>query len=115
MPPAVRTRLPALLAAAALIEFELEVVVAVPAGTPHRGLVAMLLPLVVLALFAARRAPLTALLVATGFIVLAPALSPAYYEHMALPFATPFLAAFWLGARADRGQLVAGLVAGAAL
>ena len=44
-----RARLPELIAAATLVEFELELALAVPAGTPYRALVALLLAVLALA------------------------------------------------------------------
>ena len=38
-----------------------------------------------------------------------------YYDELLLPFATPFVAAYWLGAHAGRAQLAAGLALGDAL
>ena len=51
-----------------------------------------------LALVGGRRAPLAGALVAFGVLALLPVLSRTYYDELFLPFASPFVAAYWLGA-----------------
>src|SRR6478609_3261371 len=110
-----RSRLDLVFAAALVVEFGLELTLSVPAGTPYRGLVAVLLVVVAFAVTVGRRAPLASLLVVAGVVALLPALDDTYYDRMALPFVMPVIAAYWLGARATRAQLAVGLVAGTAL
>src|SRR4051812_26636708 len=105
MPAALRSRLPMVVAGAALLEFWLELAVLVPAGTPHRALVAVLLVVLVGALLFGRRHPLPAIVVAYAIVALMPALSHTYYDEMVLPFATPFYAAYQLGMYASRRSM----------
>ena len=85
-----RPRLDLVFAAALVVEFGLELTLSVPAGTPYRGLVAVLLVVVAFAVTVGRRAPLASLLVVTGVVALLPALDDTYYDRMALPFVMPF-------------------------
>ena len=58
---------------------------------------------------------MTCALVVFGLVALIPALSSVYFDTLALPLATPFIAAYWLGAYATRGRLALGLSVGAGL
>jgi hypothetical protein len=107
---AVRSRLPVVIAGAALLEFWLELTVLVPAGTPYRGLVAVLMVVLVGALLAGRRHPLGGLVVVYAIVALLPALSHTYYDELLLPFAAPFYAAYQLGMYASRRSLYVGLL-----
>src|SRR3954470_9927452 len=108
MPWRVRPHLPALLAGAALVEFQLELVLLVPAGTPYRAVAALLLCVVAGGLAVGRRYPLAGLLAVAGAVALLPALSEAYYEHMVGPYAAGLIAAYRLGAYGGRWSLVLG-------
>ena len=99
MPAAVRTRLPALIAAALALEFWAELALLVPgrhAVSRARGAAAGR---------DGDRAGVTggalrwrASSSSFGVVALLPALTRVYYDELLLPFATPFVAAFWLGA-----------------
>jgi signal transduction histidine kinase len=115
MPAALSSRLPALIAAAVLIEFLFELVVLVPGGAQHRGLAAVLLAVIAAGLAVAPRAPLAGVVLVSGGVAAICSLSPEYYTELSLPFAAPFFAAYWLGARAGTRELTAGIVIGAAL
>ncbi len=106
-----RARLPLYLAGAALLEFWLELAVLVPAGTPYRGPVAILLAVVVGALYAGRRHPLASVLAVFGVMALLPVFSDVYYAELVLPFASPFFAAYQLGMYASRRAVWVGVVA----
>ena len=106
---AVRSRLPALLGWVLAIEFWAELALLVPAGTPHRGLAALLLGAMAVGLVNGRRAPLVGVVLVFGAVALLPALSREYYENLLLPFTMPFVATFWLGLCAGRAQLAAGI------
>ncbi len=106
---AVRSRLPALLGWALAIEFWAELALLVPAGTPHRGVAALLLGAMAVGLVNGRRAPLVGVVLVFGAVALLPALSREYYENLLLPFTMPFVATFWLGLCAGREQLAAGI------
>ena len=113
-PPA-RAHLPALVTAGLLAEFWAELALLVPPDTPYRGLAALLLAAIAVAVVAGRRAPLIGALVVFGATAALPALSHVYYDELVLPFAAPFVAAYWLGAHAGRRALAIGLALGAAL
>src|SRR5262249_5419638 len=78
MPAALRTRLPALIAAAVLIEFYVELAVLVPEGTAYRGIAALLLAAIAAGLAVGPRAPLVGVLMVYGGIAALSSLSPAY-------------------------------------
>src|SRR3954451_7475038 len=84
--PPMRARLWPLVCLAAAIEMQLELRLVIPAGTPWRTV--------------APRAPLPALLAVYGAVVVLAAGPAPYYDHLLLPYVAPFVAAFWLGARA---------------
>jgi signal transduction histidine kinase len=115
MPAALRNRLPALVAAAAAIEFLLELVLLVPDGAAHRPLAALLLVVIAGGLALGPRAPLAGVVIVFGGVAAICSLSPEYYRELSLPFAAPFFASFWLGARASRRGIAAGIVVGASL
>ena len=115
MPAALRSRLPELIAVVALVEFLVEFVVFVPDDAPHRPVAALLLVAIAGGLALGRRAPLVGLVVVFGAIALLTWLSGVYYDELAMPFAAPFVASYWLGANAGRRSLAAGLTVGAAL
>src|SRR4051812_34107310 len=104
-----RPHLPALIAGAALVEFQFELVLLVPANTPYRAVAALLLCVIAGGLAAGRRHPLAGILAVAGAVALLPALSPAYYEHMAGPYAAGLIAAYRLGAYGGRWSLALGL------
>src|SRR4051812_10574415 len=110
-----RSRLPALIGVALVLEFWAELAFVVPAGTPHRPLAALLLAALAVALVAGRRAPLAGVFVAYGVLALLPVLSSTYYEEMLLPFASPFVAAYWLGVNGSRRAVTIALAPCAAL
>jgi len=99
----------------ALVEFFVEFVVLVPDDAPHRPVAALLLVAIAGGLALGRRAPLVGLVVVFGAIALLTWLSGVYYDELAMPFAAPFVASYWLGANAGRRSLAAGLTVGAAL
>jgi signal transduction histidine kinase len=115
MPAAFRSRLPALIATAVLIEFLFELVVLVPDGTQYRGIAAVLLAVIAGGLALGPRAPLAGVIVVFGGVTAICSLAPEYYTELSLPFAAPFFASFWLGRRANRRELAAGIVIGATL
>ena len=96
-----RSRLPALIGVGAGAEFWAELAFAVPAGTPYRGArgaAARRAGASRSSAGGARRSP--ARCVGVRRVALLPALSRAYYDELFLPFAMPFVAAYWLGAHA---------------
>src|SRR4051812_40688899 len=105
MPASVRSRLPLLIGLALALELWAELAFAVPAGTPYRGLAAILLGGLAIAVVEGRRAPLAGALAAYGIVALLPALSHVYYEKLFLAFAAPFVAAYWLGANGSRREV----------
>src|SRR4051794_33498157 len=94
MPAGVRPRLPLAIGVGLALEFWAELAFAVPADTPHRALVALLLGVLAGALVAGRRAPLLGALVIFGVVALLPALSVVYYDELFLAFAAPFAGAY---------------------
>ena len=92
-----------------MLEFWVELAVLVPAGTPYRWLAAPLLTAVAIAVAFGRRAPLVAVVVTFGTLALLPALTHVYYDELALPFAMPFVTAYWLGRYAGQRALFAGI------
>jgi signal transduction histidine kinase len=110
-----RPRLPVLIGAALALEFWAELAFVVPPGTPHRALAAVLLGAMAVALVGGRRAPLLGALVAFSALALLPALSRTYYDELLLPFATPFVSAYWLGANGSRRAVTVGVGPCAAL
>ena len=113
MPAAVRARLPALDRGGARARVLGRAgACAVPADTPYRALAALLLAAIAVALASdgARRWP--ACWSCSARVALLPALSRVYYDELLLPFASPFVAAYWLGAlRAAAGSSIAGVAA----
>ena len=110
MPASVRSRLPLLIGAALALEFWAELAFAIPAGTPYRLLVALLLGGLAFALVAGRRFPLEAALYGFATVALLPALSRVYYEELFLAFAAPFVLSYWLGANGSRRDVTIALV-----
>ncbi|HEX6023105.1 MAG TPA: histidine kinase [Solirubrobacter sp.] len=115
MPAALRNRLPALIAAAVAIEFFVELAVLVPDGTAHRGIAAVLLVAIAGGLALGPSQPLAGVTLVFGGMAAICSLSPEYYTDLSLPFAAPFFVSFWLGRRADRAEMIAGIVIGATL
>ena len=110
-----RRRLPALIGLAVILEFQLELALLIDGGTPHRALAALTLVALGVAVVAGRWYPLTGLLTVFSAVALLPMLSETYYEKLFIPFATPFVASFWLGLRATRWELVVGIPLATAL
>jgi signal transduction histidine kinase len=105
-----RSRLPWVVGAAVAVEFWAELAFAVPAGTPYRALVALLLGVLAAATVAGRRFPLAGALTGYGIVALLPALSEVYYDKLFLSFAAPFVTAYWLGANGSRRAIQLALV-----
>jgi len=110
-----RRRLPALIGLAVILEFQLELALLIDGGTPHRALAALILVALGVAVVAGRWYPLTGLLTVFSAVALLPMLSETYYEELFIPFATPFVASYWLGLRATRWELVVGIPLATAL
>ena len=110
-----RRRLPALIGLAVILEFQLELALLIDGGTPYRALAALILVALGVAVVAGRWYPLTGLLTVFSAVALLPMLSETYYEELFIPFATPFVASYWLGLRATRWELVVGIPLATAL
>ncbi len=110
-----RRRLPALIGLAVILEFQLELALLTDGGTPYRAPAALLLVALGVAVVAGRWYPLIGLLTVFSAVALLPMLSETYYEELFIPFATPFVASFWLGLRATRWELVVGIPLATAL
>ncbi len=104
-------RLDLLVAALALIEFQLELAFLVPHG-PHDGIAAIALTGLAVGLAFRRRAPLACLVLVFGWGVVLQSLYHPYTDHLALPFFTVFVAGYSLGAYAEHRALLAGLAIG---
>jgi signal transduction histidine kinase len=104
-------RIDLLVAALALIEFELELLFLVPDG-PHDGVAALALAGLAVGLAFRRRSPLACLTIVFGCGVVLQSLYHPYTDHLALPFFTVFVAAYSLGAYAEHRELLAGLAIG---
>jgi signal transduction histidine kinase len=105
-----RSRLPLVIGAAVALEFWAELILSAPGDTPHRALAAVLLGVLAVAAVEGRRFPLAGALAGFAAVALLPALSRGYYEHLFLPFAIPFVTAYWLGANGSRRDLALGVV-----
>ncbi|MDA0172288.1 histidine kinase [Solirubrobacter taibaiensis] len=110
-----RRRLPALIGLAVIVEFQLELAFLIDGGTPYRALVSLILVALGVAVVAGRWYPLTGVLTVFSAVALLPMLSETYYEELFIPFATPFVASYWLGLRATRWELVVGIPLATAL
>jgi signal transduction histidine kinase len=104
-------RLDLLVAALALIEFQLELLLLVPRA-PDRGVASLALTGLAVGLAFRRRSPLACLAIVFGCGVVLQSLYHPYTDHLALPFFTVFVAAYSLGAYAEHRQLLAGLAIG---
>jgi MYXO-CTERM domain-containing protein len=104
-------RIDLLVAAVALIEFQLELAFLVPDG-PHDGFAALALTGLAAGLALRRRAPLACLVLVFGWGVALQSLYHPYTDHLALPFFTVFVAGYSLGAYAEHRTLLAGLAIG---
>ena len=100
-----------LVAAVALIEFQLELVLLVPRG-PHDAVAALGLTGLAAGLAFRRRSPVTCLVLVFGSGVVLQSLYHPYTDHLALPFFSVFVASYSLGAYAEPRQLRAGLAIG---
>ncbi|MBE2319042.1 hypothetical protein DVA67_023915 [Solirubrobacter sp. CPCC 204708] len=110
-----RHRLPALIGLALVAEFQLELALLVPAGTPYRALASLILVAMAVALVAGRWFPLTGALTIFAGAALLPLLSETYYHELLIAYASPFVGAYWLGLRATRWELAVGIPLTAAL
>src|SRR4051794_3283125 len=90
-------RIDLLVAALALIEFELELLLFVPSA-PHRGVAAASLAGIAAGLALRRRAPLAGLVLVFGSGTVLQSLYHPYTDHLALPFFSLFLASYSFGA-----------------
>ncbi|WP_169542328.1 sensor histidine kinase [Solirubrobacter soli] len=110
MPASVRSRLPLLVGVALALEFWAELFFTVPADTPYRGLVFVLLGVLAVAVVEGRKYPLAGAVTGYGVVALLPALSHVYYDQLFLAFAAPFVTAYWLGAHGSRRTLAIAIV-----
>src|SRR5690349_14966278 len=101
-------RIDLLVALAALIEFQLELVFLVPSG-PHHVIAAIGLTGLAAGLAFRRRSPVLCVLLVFGWGVVLQSLYHPYTDHLALPFFSVFVAAYSLGAYAEHRQLQIGL------
>src|SRR5262245_19443644 len=101
-------RIDLLVGALALIEFQLELIFLVPDG-PHDAVAAAALTAIAAGLTLRRRAPVVGLVLVFGGGALLQSFNHPYTDHLALPFFSVFVAAFSLGAYADRTRLLIGL------
>jgi signal transduction histidine kinase len=90
-------RLDVLIAAALIVEFELELALVVPAGAHHRALVAVALAVEGAAYALRRRAALVPMIVGLGLLTILNASQPAYSDHLFLPFISIFFAIYSAG------------------
>jgi signal transduction histidine kinase len=99
-------------AALALVEFQLELIFLVPGGGSHDAVAAIALTALAAGLALRRRAPLACLVLVFGAGVPLQSLYHPYTDHLALPFFTVFVASYSLGAYAQHRALIAGLAIG---
>jgi signal transduction histidine kinase len=94
-----------LLAAVLVVEGMLEVALLLPAGTPDRGIVALLVAGLAACLAIRRRAPAVAAVVGFALFTAYPAFDQAYVDHLISPFFVTLLLIYGIGRHLE-GRLV---------
>jgi signal transduction histidine kinase len=105
-------RLDLLVAALALIEFQLELLFLVPRGGGHDAVAAVALTGLAVGIAFRRRSPLACMAIVFACGVVLQSLYHPYTDHLALPFFSVFVASYSLGAYAEHRALLAGLAIG---
>jgi signal transduction histidine kinase len=108
-------RLDALIAAGLIVLFEIELLVLIPADTPHRGLVAMLLVVEGAAFSLRRRAPIVPMAVTLGMLAGLDAFDPVYVNTLYSPFLVAFVGIYSVGRHARTRVALLGFAIGFAL